>query len=641
MKYGFIKAATPSVSLRVADCAYNAKQIIAEIYAAKNHGVEVLVFPELCITGYTCKDLFWQDALLNAALKALKDIVLSTKNTEVLCFVGLPLMHQNKLYDCAVAIIAGQIIGIVPKNVVQNNAFTDESRIFSAAPLDNDIFIFDNNPIPFGANLLFNASENSSLCIGVSFSNDMSTLHREILMSDCGANLIVNLSANISFGGDFSICKGNVLATSKSLSIAYIFANAGEGESTTDAVYSGYQLIAENGVLLAETPPFMHKTSCADIDIEKICKIKLKAMSRKIYSNINFKNITFKLSDKSAILETAISKEPFMPLNYDEKSKNDFLEEAFMIQAHGLAKRMAHIGAKGAVIGVSGGLDSTLALLVMVKTFTLLKMPLNTLFAITMPCFGTSERTHTNAALLCKALGITLREIPISNTVNSHFNDIMHDSDSKDITYENAQARMRTMVLFDIANKENSLVVGTGDMSELALGWATFGGDHISMYNVNSSVPKTIIRQMVLHFAENADASLSSVLQDIVATPVSPELLPAANSDQMQKTENLVGPYELHDFFLYYMLAYGFAPEKIFFLAQKAFSGTFDNSTILHWLNIFYSRFFSSEFKRNCMTDGPQCFIISLSPRGGFEMPSDAMPVIWQNELNNIEKELV
>ena len=630
MKQGFVKVSAPFIPVRVADCAFNTAQIIAQIKRDAAHGVEVLCTPELCITGYSCGDLFAQKTLQRAAEAALCEIARATRGIEMLCFVGVPLVHLGKLYNCAAAVSAGRILGIVPKTHVPNYSEYYELRHFAPAPCENSILLLEGVQVPFGTKLLFECKGMAELVVGAEICEDLWTVNPpSCAAAIAGATLIVNLSASDETLEKSEARKDLVAAHSARICAGYVYSNAGEGESSTDMVFSGQRIIAENGKVLMNTEPFKACAACTDIDVEKLHLLRMRTNTF-LQNASGYERILFTLPIQKLRLETPICKTPYWPANSAQSAR--IFANALTIQAHGLAKRMAHTNAQSAVIGISGGLDSCLALLCAVKACNILHLPCEKILAVSMPCFGTSERTHRNAALLCEALHVTLRVIPITDTVQSHFADIQHSADNYNVTFENAQARVRTLVLMDLANETGGLVVGTGDLSELALGWATFAGDHISMYGVNAGVPKTLVQKIVENAADKADEPLAAILRDILATPISPELLPG-NEQARQETEALVGPYALHDFFLYYMLRYGFAPTKIFALAHSAFADIYTNHDLLHWLEVFYRRFFAQQFKRSCMPDGPKVCDISLSPRGDWKMPSDAIATLWLEEI--------
>lgn len=632
MKYGIIKAACGATSIRVADCEYNKNKIVEAILSNAKNGVELLFLPELCITGSSCQDLFFQKKLLIAAEDALNFILNETRLTSILSFIGLPYLYNNCIYNCIAVINRGQILGIIPQNT--SNSLSEKSRYFANYSDENTTVLFDGNNVPFGNKLVFQCAQASSLVIGAFVKNSNSINDIAFSYVKNGATIIGQLSAEAELATTSPLAKTFANGESLRLSSAYCVASAGEGESTTDCAFSGHSIISLNGEACAETKAFSKGFAVCDIDTEKIANTRMKKFI--IENNNDFKVIEFNMPIHTLNFVKPIARNPFLPTLADDIP--DFCNRILTICAHSLAKRMAHVNAKTALIGISGGLDSCLALLVTVKAFTLLNKPLTDIIAVTMPCFGTSEHTKTNAQKLCAALGVSLKEINIRNSVLSHFNEIEHDQNKFDVTFENAQARMRTLVLMDLANSNNGLVVGTGDLSELALGFATFGGDHISNYSVNAGIPKTIIRIIVGFCANNSSAELGEVLHSILQTPISPELLPLENNNMAQITEDLVGPYELHDFFLYYVVYCGFEPEKVFALAKSAFYDTYDQKIIFNWLSSFYRRFFSQQFKRSCMPDGPQALCISLSPRGGFCMPSDACSNLWLTGLDRLKE---
>lgn len=634
MRYGFVKTACATPAVRVADCGYNAQQIVEAVRSASAQGVEVLCLPELCITGYTCDDLFFQETLLAGALDALRDIAGQTAQLAPLFCVGLPLAQGGKLYNCAAVLQKGRVLGIVPKTQIPGYREFYEPRHFSPAPAEMRTIRLWGEDIPFGTKLLFCADADEACKVAVEICEDLwAPLPPSIGHAMAGATLVLNLSASDEVAGKADYRRALVSGQSARLLCGYLYADAGEGESTTDLVFAGHNLIAENGTLLAESEPFEGHMLVTEVDVQRL------AAERRMNTNFGgaqdagYLHIPFACSP-ACTLTRAVEAAPFVPTEEAKRAKRcgDILE----MQAQGLKKRMRHARCKTAVLGISGGLDSTLALLVVTRAFRLLDKPLSDIVAVTMPCFGTTQRTRTNAERLCEALGVTLRQVDITNTVQSNFADIGQDAHTYDVTFENTQARVRTLVLMNLANRLNGLVVGTGDLSELALGWATYNGDHMSMYGVNASVPKTLVRHIVETVANESPAALKEVLLDILATPVSPELLPAANGDISQQTEELVGPYALHDFFLYYAVRWGFSPAKVYFLARHAFAGEYDNEVLLHWLRNFYKRFFAQQFKRSCLPDGPKVGTVTLSPRGDWRMPSDACAALWLQEVENL-----
>ena len=643
MKDGFVKVCCATPKIKVADVDHNVNEIIKLMYDASENGAKVIVFPELCITGYTCQDLFLQGKLLDKALDGLDRIIDATNGIDALVFVGTPLEVDGKLYNTAAAIFAGHILAFIPKKNLPNYAEYYEARHFYPGFSDPVCIGYKGQDVVIGQNVIFTTPAVKGLQIACEICEDLwvadtpSTRH-----AMNGANLIVNLSAGNEIIGKAEYRRMLVKATSARLVCGYVYCDAGDGESTQDLVFPGHNLIAENGTLLSESKCFKANTIYADIDVERLRTERRRITTfnvndpSQVIDNNNYAKITFDIEQKETRLDRKFYRFPFVPA--DDKERNERCEHILSIQSEGLKKRLLHTGAKKAVIGLSGGLDSTLALLVMAKAFDLCGLDRSGIIAVTMPCFGTTDRTYNNALTLAKTLNTTLREINIEKAVRVHFEDIGHDENDLSVTYENCQARERTQVLMDIANKEGGLVIGTGDMSELALGWATYNGDHMSMYGVNAGVPKTLVRHLVKYYADTCkNNALSEALLDVLNTPVSPELLPPKDGDISQKTEDLVGPYELHDFFLYYMLRCGFAPSKVYRVAKQAFEGVYDEETILKWLKTFYRRFFTQQFKRSCLPDGPKVGAVALSPRGDLRMPSDAVSKLWLDELEALK----
>ena len=636
MKDGFIKAAAASPDLRVADCAYNADQIIRTVEKACDRHVQLLALPELCITGYTCGDLFAQRALQEASLQALEKIALATALKDILIVVGVPLLLDCKLYNCAALLYRGDILGVVPKSCLPNYGEFYEARQFTPAPPENTFCTIGGHSVPFGPKLLFRCKELPEFCLALEVCEDLwvpeppSASH-----AIAGATVICNASASDEVVGKADFRRQLAASHSARLLCGYLYADAGSGESTTDLVFSGHNLLYENGALLAEALPFSGQMAIGDLDLQRLAADRQRMGTFPQGQDAGYNTVEFSMALAPTPITRKIPRFPFVPDG--DSARASRCEEILTIQAMGLKKRLEHIGSAPIVIGISGGLDSTLALLVSVQAMDLLHRPRTDIFAATMPCFGTTKRTRGNAQSLCRELGVTLKTIRISRAVEQHFKDIGQDPSHHDVTYENAQARERTQVLMDLANQVGGIVVGTGDLSELALGWATYNGDHMSMYGVNASIPKTLVRHLVHHAACEAPAPLRRVLTDILDTPVSPELLPASPDGTIsQVTEDLVGPYELHDFFLYYILRFGFAPAKVFRLACIAFDGVFDPPFILRWLRTFYRRFFSQQFKRSCLPDGPKVGTVTLSPRGDWRMPSDACAALWLKELEGL-----
>ena len=643
MKDGFVKVCCATPKIKVADVDHNVNEIIKLMYDASENGAKVIVFPELCITGYTCQDLFLQGKLLDKALEGLDRIIDATNGIDALVFVGTPLEVDGKLYNTAAAIFAGHILAFIPKKNLPNYAEYYEARHFYPGFSDPVCIGYKGQDVVIGQNVIFTTPAVKGLQIACEICEDLwvadtpSTRH-----AMNGANLIVNLSAGNEIIGKAEYRRMLVKATSARLVCGYVYCDAGDGESTQDLVFPGHNLIAENGTLLSESKCFKANTIYADIDVERLRTERRRITTfnvndpSQVIDNNNYAKITFDIEQKETRLDRQFYRFPFVPA--DDKERNERCEHILSIQSEGLKKRLLHTGVKKAVIGLSGGLDSTLALLVMAKAFDLCGLDRSGIIAVTMPCFGTTDRTYNNALTLAKTLNTTLREINIEKAVRVHFEDIGHDENDLSVTYENCQARERTQVLMDIANKEGGLVIGTGDMSELALGWATYNGDHMSMYGVNVGVPKTLVRHLVKYYADTCkNNALSEALLDVLNTPVSPELLPPKDGDISQKTEDLVGPYELHDFFLYYMLRCGFAPSKVYRVAKQAFEGVYDEETILKWLKTFYRRFFTQQFKRSCLPDGPKVGAVALSPRGDLRMPSDAVSKLWLDELEALK----
>ena len=636
MRHGFIKVAAATPDIRVADVDYNKGQIIKQMDEAAEAGAKIIVFPELCITGYTCSDLFLQDILLNSAKKALVEIAEHTKNLDALVFVGVPIAVGGELYNVAAALNHGNILGFTTKSFLPNYGEFYEMRQFRPGPKKAEKILFGGKEIPFGPQLLFVEKQMTNLIVSAEICEDVwSPVPPSIEAAREGATVIVNCSASDETIGKASYRESLISGQSARLISGYIYANAGEGESTTDLVFGGHNLIAENGTILAEAKRFSNGIIYTEFDVQKIANERRKNTTFTETQEHVLPRIPFGLEQTETILTRTFPSRPFVPRDDQERTKR--CEEILTIQAMGLKKRLAHTHAKSAVVGISGGLDSTLALLVTAKAFDALGLERSGITAVTMPCFGTTDRTYQNACKMSLKVGATLREVRIGDAVMQHFKDIGHDPQDHSVTYENSQARERTQVLMDIANQTGGLVIGTGDMSELALGWATYNGDHMSMYGVNASVPKTLVRHLVHYFADTCeDSSLKEVLYDVLDTPVSPELLPPKDGEIAQKTEDLVGPYELHDFFLYYFLRMGYEPGKIYRIAKLSFAGEYDDETIYKWLRTFCWRFFSQQFKRSCLPDGPKVGTVALSPRGDWRMPSDACVALW---IQNLEKE--
>lgn len=630
MKDGFIKVAAATAKVKVADPEYNTKEIIKIIRQARDEKASILVFSELVVSGYTCGDLFLQDPLLDEAQKGLMEIKRETKGMDMVVIVGCPLVVEHKLYNCGVFLFDGRILGVVPKIHLPNYGEFYEARHFAKGKREVKDILLDGEYVPFGANILLECENIPELTIAMEICEDLwvplppSTYH-----ALAGATVICNPSASVETTTKEVYRSALVSNQSARLLSGYVYANAGEGESTTDVVYSGHHLICENGTVLAEAKRFVNDVIYADMDVKRLEAERRKMTTFFEEESEEYRSVPFVLPVEVNQITRKFPKNPFVPSSREEREKR--CDEILSIQSMGLKKRLEHTNCKHAVVGISGGLDSTLAVLVTVRAFDMLNIPRKNIICVTMPCFGTTDRTYQNAVSLIRELGASLKEVNIEKAVRQHFQDIEHEEDVHDVTYENSQARERTQILMDIANKYNGMVIGTGDMSELALGWATYNGDHMSMYAVNCSVPKTLVRYLVQYYAETTDnEELAKVLMDVLDTPVSPELLPPVDGVISQKTEDLVGPYELHDFFLYYMLRFGFPKAKLYRMAKLTFAGDYDDETIQKWLDKFYWRFFSQQFKRSCLPDGPKVGSVAVSPRGDLRMPSDASVNIWQ-----------
>lgn len=641
MIHGFIKTAAVTPKVQVADPEGNAREIIRLAKEAAGNGAKIIVFPELCITGYTCGDLFLQELLLESAKEALLQIIRETRELDALIFAGLPWEKEGKLYNVAAVFQGGKLLGLVPKTCIPNYGEFYELRHFARGNQEADAVWTDSGDgerdyIPFGTRLLFTCEEMPGLAVAAEICEDVwvpdpPSIHHAL----AGATVIVNCSASDETTGKDAYREALISGQSARLVCGYIYANAGEGESSQDLVFGGHNLIAENGKILSRSARFKNETIYADLDIARIVGERRRMTTFFSRTDAVYTEIGFHLNKEETKLSRFIDPAPFVPDDSQDRQKR--CEEIFAIQYMGLKKRLEHTCSRTAVVGISGGLDSTLALLVAVRAFDSLGLPRKGILGVTMPCFGTTDRTYRNACELVRKLGGTLREVDIREAVTTHFRDIGHDPEVHDVTYENSQARERTQVLMDLANQSGGLVIGTGDMSELALGWATYNGDHMSMYGVNAGVPKTLVRHLVRYYADTCgDPELAATLLDVLDTPVSPELLPPKDGVIAQKTEDLVGPYELHDFFLYYVLRFGFTPAKIYRLARLAFAGAYGEDTILKWLKTFYRRFFTQQFKRSCLPDGPKVGSVAVSPRGDLRMPSDASAAIWLKELETL-----
>ena len=697
MNNGFIKVACATPKIKVGDCEYNAKEICKLIDEVYDNGAQFVVFPELCITGYTCSDLFWQQHMLKNAKKKLVAIAKHCEDKEIVAIVGLPLVYNGKLYNVAAVVYDGEILGIVPKSYIPNYSEFYEARHFVSGKgvegyvsfevtkdewsleenckegFDYKIYMTENgkvdfkhnqddfdeddweddeeddedwdddydDEIPFGTNILFDCVNIENFKFAIEICEDLWVPNPPSTnYAMAGATVIANLSASDEVTGKDNYRKNLVAGQSARTISAYLYADAGEGESSTDLVFAAHNMIAENGTILAEAKRFTNETVYAEIDLEKLAAERQRMNTFTAVSDDDYEICEIDLELEEFELSREIDNTPFVPK--DEEKRNKRCEEILTIQTMGLKKRLEHTNCKNAVIGISGGLDSTLALIVTVRAFDALNIDRSNIIAVTMPGFGTTDRTYNNAVELTKALGATLIEVNIKKAVKQHFSDIGHDENVKDLTYENSQARERTQILMDMASKYRGFVVGTGDLSELALGWATYNGDHMSMYGVNNSIPKTLIKYLIKYFADTtSDSNLKEILYDILDTPVSPELLPPdENGNIAQITEDVVGPYELHDFFLYNMMRLSFEPKKIFYIANIAFKNKYDKKTIYKWLRNYYWRFFSQQFKRSCLPDGPKVGSVSLSPRGDWRMPSDAVSKLWLAQMDEIEKTL-
>ena len=636
MKYGFLRAAAASPGLRVADVAYNTQEIIKSMreYAARN--AQLLCLPEFCLTGYTCSDLFLQETLIRGAEQGLAEILAASCGLNLVTVVGLPVRRSGKLYNCAAVVCDGKLLGLVPKTHLPNYSEFYEKRHFLPGPAQASPMELAGQQTLFGTNLLFACRQMPEFVLGVEICEDLwAPIPPSCAHALAGATVIANLSASDETVGKAAYRRDLVCGQSARLLCGYLYADAGHGESTTDMTFAAHDLIAENGTLLAEAGPFEDGRAVTELDLGRMVQERTRNTTFEPHTE-GYTTVSFDLEPVEVPLTRKVSPTPFVPR--DDAARAERCELILRIQAEGLAKRIEHTHARCAVVGISGGLDSCLALLVAVRACHILGRDPRDIMAITMPCFGTSKRTRSNAEILCEALDVSFQEISITATVQSHFADIGQDPETYDVTFENCQARVRTLELMDYANKNGGFVIGTGDLSELALGWATYNGDHMSMYGVNAGVPKTLVRHIVRYVADTCGKeTLSRVLLDILDTPVSPELLPAAADGSFsQQTEKLVGPYELHDFYLYYVLRFGFGPKKIYRLALAAFAGRYEPEVLLAWLNNFYRRFFAQQFKRSCLPDGPKVGSVTLSPRADWRMPSDACNALWMRELDDL-----
>ena len=637
MQDGFVKIAAATPDLRVADCAYNASEIVKLARQAAAKGAHLVVFPELCLTGYTCGDLFLQRTLLDGAVASLDTVCRETAALNAAVVVGLPLVHQGKLFNVAAVLCGGKIEGIVPKQFIPNySEFYEERHFVSGAgvPFQTISLLGQDTLFAGGEPLLFQCADMPEFTLGVEICEDLWVANPpSTRLAQAGATVIVNLSASDEIIGKASYRRDLVRQQSARLLCAYLYADAGFGESTQDLVFAGHDLIAENGALLAESKLFDRGVIYADIDVQRLTHERRRMNTFVTEQNPAVAALPVH-PGANDLADRTFPRTPFVPAS--KALRDERCEEILSLQATGLATRLRHTHAKTAVVGLSGGLDSTLALIVLVHAFDMLGLDRKGILAVTMPCFGTTARTKGNAEKLADAYGVTLETVDIKAAVDQHFSDIGQSKDDLSVTFENGQARMRTLVLMNLANKTGGMVVGTGDLSELALGWATYNGDHMSMYGVNASIPKTLVRYLVAYEADRTMGELSDVLYDVLDTPVSPELLPPKDGEISQKTEDLVGPYELHDFFLYYMLRFGYPPRKIYRIARKTFAGVYDDATIKKWLVTFVRRFFTQQFKRSCLPDGPKVGTVTLSPRGDWRMPSDACAALWLSEAESL-----
>ena len=637
MQDGFVKIAAATPDLRVADCAYNASEIVKLARQAAAKGAHLVVFPELCLTGYTCGDLFLQRTLLDGALAALDTVRRETAALNAAVVVGLPLVHQGKLFNVAAVLCGGKIEGIVPKQFIPNYSEFYEARHFvsgAGVPFQTISLLGQDTLFAGGEPLVFQCADMPEFTLGVEICEDLWVANPpSTRLAQAGATVIVNLSASDEIIGKASYRRDLVRQQSARLLCAYLYADAGFGESTQDLVFAGHDLIAENGALLAESRLFDRGIIYADIDVQRLTHERRRMNTFVTEQNPAVAALPVH-PGANDLTDRTFPRTPFVPAS--KALRDERCEEILSLQATGLATRLRHTHAKTAVVGLSGGLDSTLALIVLVHAFDMLGLDRKGILAVTMPCFGTTARTKGNAEKLADAYGVTLETVDIKAAVDQHFSDIGQSKDDLSVTFENGQARMRTLVLMNLANKTGGMVVGTGDLSELALGWATYNGDHMSMYGVNASIPKTLVRYLVAYEADRTMGELSDVLYDVLDTPVSPELLPPKDGEISQKTEDLVGPYELHDFFLYYMLRFGYPPRKIYRIARKTFAGVYDDATIKKWLVTFVRRFFTQQFKRSCLPDGPKVGTVTLSPRGDWRMPSDACAALWLSEAESL-----
>ena len=636
MRDGFIKVAAATPEIHVADCVFNADQIIKLCREAADKGVQVVGFPELCLTGYTCSDLFLQDVLLNAAREQLLRIAEETAELDMLILVGVPIASRGSLYNCAAFLHKGEVLGLVPKRNIPNYTEFYELRHFTpAAPDLNEEVILGDNEVSLCPRQVFTCMQMPSFCVGAEICEDLWVANPPSSeLAAAGATILFNLSASDEIIGKAAYRRNLVCMQSGRGLCGYLYCDAGQGESSTDLVFAGHNIIAENGTLLAQSPRFATGLTISEIDVERLVYERRRQNTFVTDTSYDFIEVPFSMQLRETELTRPVSMTPFVPSNKADLAER--CEEILTLQATGLATRIRHTHVKTCVVGLSGGLDSALALIVTVHAMDMLGRDRKDIIAVTMPCFGTTSRTKNNALTLAAAYGTTCKTIEIGASVTQHFADIGHDMEDHSVTYENGQARERTQVLMDLANKTGGMVIGTGDLSELALGWATYNGDHMSMYGVNGSIPKTLVRYLTAYEAERAGGETGRVLRDVLDTPVSPELLPPKDGEISQKTEELVGPYELHDFYLYYLLRFGMQPKKIYRLARYAFGDTYDAETVKKWLTTFVRRFFIQQFKRSCLPDGPKVGTVTLSPRGDWRMPSDAVSALWLEQCEQL-----
>ena len=636
MKDGFIKVAAATPEIHVADCAFNADNILTLCQEANEQGVQVIGFPELCLTGYTCSDLFLHEVLLEGAKQQLLRIAKETKDMDMLILIGIPVRVRGALYNCAAVLHKGDILGMVPKRNIPNYTEFYELRHFTEATAETAEYLtWGDQEFALSPMQVFQCTEMPEFTVGAEICEDLWVSNPpSSALAAAGATILYNLSASDEIIGKAAYRRDLVRMQSGRGQCGYVYCDAGQGESSTDLVFAAHNIIAENGSILAQSKRFATGLTISEIDVKRMDYERRRQNTFHTEDVFDYAEIPFDMQLRETELTRPVAQTPFVPSNKDDLAER--CEEILTLQATGLATRVRHAHAKTAVVGLSGGLDSALALVVTVHAFDMLGRDRKDIIAVTMPCFGTTSRTKNNALTLAAAYGTTCKTIEIGASVTQHFIDIGHDMEDHSVTFENGQARERTQVLMDLANKTGGMVIGTGDLSELALGWATYNGDHMSMYGVNGSIPKTLVRYLTAYEAERAGGETGRVLRDVLATPVSPELLPPKDGEISQKTEELVGPYELHDFYLYYLLRFGMEPKKIYRLAKHAFAGVYDDATIKKWLTTFVRRFFIQQFKRSCLPDGPKVGTVTLSPRGDWRMPSDAVSALWLEQCESL-----